>query len=227
MLTRRILRELSPPLLWRIFGSLKSISPQPSKWSYGAEQPPEFYNEHFFKAAHLQGHYTQSPYYPLWTVIADRLQRAQAKKVLDIGCGPGQVACLLHDKGIPEYLGIDFSSAQIEQALKVCPDYNFITADIFNTDLLQTYSYDCVLTTEFLEHVEQEIDVLTQIKPGTFILATVPNFTAPGHVRYFDSKEKVYERYEQYFDSFRVDEHLADFDITKFYILEGFAKKNT
>src|SRR5688500_8702360 len=39
--------------------------------------------------------YWYSHYYPLWTLIAERVRNAEAKSVLDVGCGPGQFAnCL-------------------------------------------------------------------------------------------------------------------------------------
>jgi SAM-dependent methyltransferase len=194
---------------------------------FGAEQPPEYYDEVFRAANHWRRHYTKSHYYPLWTIIADRIQRAGINSIIDIGCGPGQVANLLRDKGVSKYLGVDFSPARVEQAREVCPDYDFVVADVFETDLLETYTYDCALIMEFLEHVENDLEVLKRIKAGTFMLATVPNFPARRHVRYFNSVDEVRKRYKQCLESIRVDEHLADTKGKKYYILEGYLLNRT
>lgn len=218
-----ILQELTPPLIWRGGAKIKHIISRKffSKWEFGAEQPPEFYDESFTNADNYHVHYTESRYYPLWTIIADRIKRGKIKRILDIGCGPGQMAALLYDKKIPQYLGLDFSSARIEQARKVCPEYDYKIVDIFNTDLLEKEDYDCVLVMEFLEHVESDLEVIERIKSDTRVIATVPNFAYTGHVRYFDSLKEVLERYQTYFKSLSVEEHIADINEKKYFLLDG------
>lgn len=53
--------------------------------------------------------------------------------VLDIGCGPGQVARFLRDRGI-EVCGIDLSEAMIEEAGKRSPDVEFEHGDFMAID---------------------------------------------------------------------------------------------
>ena len=51
-----------------------------------------------------------SHYYPIWTVIADRVRRDRLQRIVDIGCGPGQFAnCLFTLGDIKAYDGLDFS----------------------------------------------------------------------------------------------------------------------
>jgi SAM-dependent methyltransferase len=170
-----------------------------SKFKFGVEQSCEFYDLTLEASDHWKKHYTESHYYSVWTVVADRINNLNPRKVIDIGCGPGQVDSLLKDLGIQEYLGIDFSSLRVRQAQSVYPDYKFISADIFESDILEVENYDCVLAMEFLEHVDNDISVIQRISPGTNVIATVPNFPSPGHVRHFRTDSEVLKRYLPYF----------------------------
>jgi SAM-dependent methyltransferase len=187
----------------------------------GAEQSADFYDRSFLDHDHWKRHYTESHYYPVWAVLADRILRAGSESVLDIGCGPGQVAALLRDKGISRYLGIDFSTERIKQARSVCPEFEFLAADIFACDVLTTRTYDCVVCTEFLEHVDRDLEVLDLLRPGTRCLATVPNFGALQHVRFFRDVREVTRRYSEKFVDLRVDDHLATARGTRFFIMDG------
>ena len=113
-------------------------------------------------------------------MVADRLKRAGVTSIVDIGCGPGQFACLMQDNGIQRYLGLDFSTLRLEHARRICPGYGFQVTDIFKSDVLATHDYDAVVMLEFLEHVDRDLDALGKIKPGTFVIATVPDFPDAG-----------------------------------------------
>lgn len=211
-------KKLLPPNVLRLVRSVL-----PTKTS-SREQGPEYYDEGFLLSKSSRNHYTESNHYSLWTVLVDRLTRAKVESVLDIGCGSGQLALFLRDKGLTRYRGIDFSTNKIEWARKICPEFDFVAADVFKTDLLHSHDYDTVVSTEFLEHVEQDLDVVEKIRPGTHFYGTVPNFPAPSHVRHFTSIQEVYDRYGRYFQAFSVDEILGVRFIaknSKFYLMEG------
>ena len=216
MRMKNLLRDLTPPILWRSASRLLRALTGAS-----TEQPAEFYDRAYETREHWKAHYADSHYYPLWTVIADRIRAAGLKRILDIGCGPGQVACLLRDSGVPEYTGLDFSTARIARARAICPEYQFVTADVFENDLLETYPYDCVLMTEFLEHVERDIDVLKRVRPGTTVLATVPNFPAEGHVRHFTGVTEVEGRYGSLLSQLDITGLSANKRGTTYYVLQG------
>jgi len=236
MSIKTAIRELTPPLLWRCASRLRhaarrpragkpSREPRPSdKFPFGCEQPAEFYDLTFEEADHWKQHYTESHYYPLWTVVADRICRAGAQRVLDIGCGPGQVACLLRDRGIPQYCGVDFSAARLRQARAVCPEYEFAVEDVFLTDRFDTMDYDAVLVMEFLEHIQRDTEVLERLRPGTYVLATVPNFPSRGHVRHFEHAAAVRGRYAPLLGDIDVTTILADNRGKSYYLIEGRVK---
>lgn len=216
---KKMLREMTPPVLWRMASQARFRAH--GSFKYGVEQSSEFYDHAYEQSGHWDKHYTQSHYYPLWTVIADRILRERPKRILDIGCGPGQFACVLRDIGIPEYIGIDFSKKGIARARQVCPKYEFLCENIFETKLLENDHYDLVLAMEFLEHVERDADVLQRIQKGTRVFGTVPNFPAAGHVRYFDNADEVEHRYKPILRDIKVTRVVANKRNAIFYVLEG------
>ena len=94
-------------------------------------------------------------------------------------------------------------------------------ADVFKDDLLDTYNYDCVLIMEFLEHIDRDIDVLTRVRPGTTVLATVPNFAYEGHVRHFNSVAEVESRYSSILSQLNVVTVLKNEAGKTYYVLQG------
>ena len=187
----------------------------------GYEQGPEWYDKSFEKNEHWREHYTQSRYYPLWTVISDRIMRAGTNSVLDVGCGPGQLASLLRDKGVPRYLGLDFSSKRVQRAKEVCPEFDFMVADAFETGIFHTHDYDTVVCAEFLEHVERDLELVEMIRTGTRFYATVPDFPFESHVRHFGDAQQAYDRYAKYFQGFTVDAFLFGNKGRTLYLIEG------
>ena len=224
MLTR-ILKDITPPALWRValecLPTGRSVTLRGRTYEFGAEQPAEFYDAMYESNAHWNDHYTQSRYYPLWTVILDRIGALSCVRILDIGCGPGQVACLLRDAGIPVYTGIDFSPARVRRARSICPEYDFQVADVFETTVFQTDQYDCVLMMEFLEHVERDLDAIGRIRSGAAVIATVPNFPSAGHVRHFADVDEVSMRYSTSLSNLQVTPVAADPHGKMYFILQG------
>lgn len=149
--------------------------------------------------------YWESHYYFLWTILADRIRRAGLKRVLDIGCGPGQfAACLYGLAPIERYVGLDFSGTAIEMAKAHEPRGTFHQGDATTTTLGQDPSIDVVTCLEVLEHIPGDTAVIAQWRPGLHCLCTVPNFPWLSHVRHFTNADQVTERYAKYFDDFDV-----------------------
>jgi 2-polyprenyl-3-methyl-5-hydroxy-6-metoxy-1,4-benzoquinol methylase len=171
----------------------------------GSERTADYYDEKFSSDVSFTQHYTESRYYGLWAIILDRLRRARNPRVLEIGCGTGQLAHLLHDmRFLDSYVGIDFSSVAIKQAQIRNPNWKFLCADIFEDRTLEDGDYNVVVSTEFLEHVEEDLAVVRRIRPSTMVIASVPNFPHPEHVRHFPNSQEVYGRYIPYFEELYV-----------------------
>jgi len=79
-------------------------------------------------ARHL---YDELQHKPLDRQLLDRLAArvGAAGIVCDLGCGPGQVARYLHDRGIV-VCGLDLSPAMVAQARRLNPDIEFIPGNM-------------------------------------------------------------------------------------------------
>lgn len=187
----------------------------------GRERPSGYYDEIYRRSTEYRKPYSESMYYYLWCVLVDRMRPGEMKCVLDIGCGPGQLAAFMHDRGLPAYVGLDFSEATIEMARRACPQYQFVCEDVFTSKVFNDVPYDAVVLTEFLEHIEKDVEILGRIRPGARVYGTVPNFPDPGHVRCFESCQAVAARYASLLDGWRVDEFPAVQKGRKFFLFEG------
>jgi SAM-dependent methyltransferase len=185
-------------------------------------QGVDWYNDAYATTPEYWQHYTQSSYYFLWTVLADRICRSGVQKILDVGCGPGQFASLLRDKGIKHYFGVDFSSTCIALARQACPSFEFAMADLAANPFPQTFAYDCAVILEFLEHIPFDREIIQRIRPGTKVFATVPNFPYTSHVRHFTDEEEVAARYRDLFmTGFSVTSFFANPQGKTFFLMEG------
>jgi SAM-dependent methyltransferase len=219
---KNIIKEITPPLILRgakavLLAMKEKCVPQKE----GMEKGSKWYDASFEKSDHWRRHYSETNYYFLWSVIVDRMIRTGVESILEIGCGTGQLACLIRDKGISRYHGFDFSPKRIEQAKRVCPEFAFSRQDAFQTDLFTTCDYDAVVCTEFLEHVEGDIEVLNRIRSGARFYGTVPDFPYPSHVRHFKSGNEVLSRYSQCFRDIHIDTFPAKAKYKTYYLLEG------
>lgn len=215
LLLKRAVRSITPPILWQT-GSwiLRDV--------FKFEQGKAYYDDLFQRTGHYRQHYTTSHYYFIWSVVADRVVRGGGTSVLDIGCGPGQFALLLSDRGLPHYHGIDLSEEAIRLAQAGCPRYSFTMADALTTDVFENFQYDTVISLEFLEHVHNDLSVLERIPRGKRFLGTVPNFPYESHVRHFNNDREVLDRYGRFFDNLRVDSFPEDEQRkTVYYLCEG------
>ena len=162
----------------------------------GKEQPPEFYGTVFRTDHDYAGHYSKSRYYGLWCEIYDLLACDQDTRILELGCGPGQFAHMLEDRGYTNYLGVDFSSTAIEMAQQKSRQ-DFQLGDIFAFDY-DNEPYDVVVLLEVLEHLNKDVELIRKIRTGAWIVLSVPTFGASSHVRIYVSAEQIIERYGSY-----------------------------
>lgn len=150
-------------------------------------------------AGNYHRHYKQSFYYPSWQqAMSYLLPLNRDTSILEIGCGPGQFANMLFDNGFTNYIGFDYAAEGVALAKQNNPERanQFVVGDAFQTELMEK-EYGLVICFEVLEHVQNDLELLQRIRPGTQMLLSVPNFNDPYHVRFFKNEGEVRERYSQ------------------------------
>jgi SAM-dependent methyltransferase len=133
--------------------------------------------------------------------VLDRLRREPPGRVIEMGCG---AASLLADLGAMGWTGraVETSAHARGIATRMLADLPGITVHE-HADPAWEGSFDLLMAFEVLEHIEDDVGVLTSwirfLKPGGRILLSVPAHahrwtatdTFAGHVRRYDRKDFV------------------------------------
>lgn len=141
----------------------------------------------------------ESPYAPAWRWIAQKLVERDLvqSRILELGCGPGQLASCLKDHGARKYMGVDFSERAIAMTPFV-PGFKFLVGDVSDPRCkCWRFNYSVVVSTEVLEHLDDDLALMEMIKPGTFVVVSVPCHDSESHVRYFEDEIDAVGRYSR------------------------------
>lgn len=163
----------------------------------------DYYDQVYSVSARYRGPPEKSGHYRLWMDVAQRVN--PESRVLEVGCGTGQLAEMLHAKGLVAYRGFDFSDVAVELARSRVPTFRFDKLDARDQDAYAGYDYDLALTVEVLEHLDDDLSVLRGLPSGMKVIFTVPNFSSASHVRFFRRVEAVHAYYGPVFSRLEVD----------------------
>lgn len=109
------------------------------------------------------------------------LALARPATVLEVGCGPGDLARRLVDpegdtgKGVVLYHGIDISERHIGEARECCPGGHFHVASAYHLPFPDR-SFDLVIACEVFEHLDRPNDAMREVHRvcGASFLISVP-----------------------------------------------------
>ena len=131
-------------------------------------------------------------------------------RVLDVGCGFGDLLIYLHQRGC-DVLGVDFDPGAA--AIGAEHDVPIAVGDLCDLEL-EPSSFDVVVMSHSLEHLADPLGALRRVaqllRPGGTLHVAVPNGAAPGlDVQQSDWGALCYPVHFWYFDPFTLGSLLA------------------
>ncbi|WP_154853240.1 class I SAM-dependent methyltransferase [Cyclobacterium xiamenense] len=127
--------------------------------------------------------------------------------LLEIGCGEGRGVAALGPL-VNRYHGIDKIGEILDRLKQKYPDYTFEQAHLPPLGTIPSDSYDCAVSFQVIEHIQQDHLFLKEIyrvlKPGGFALISTPNIRFsltrnPWHIREY-TPEQLQAHCEKFFD---------------------------
>lgn len=122
----------------------------------------------------------------------------KSSKILDAGCGPGNLLHMFNYLGFKNFEGIDISEEQISIARKITPEVHL--GDIFDFLAKKIDSYNLITAFDLLEHLEkgEAVKFLKLVRKalqndGSLILH-LPNASAPRGM-HFQSSDMTHEQF--------------------------------
>ena len=167
--------------------------------------------DEFYSSPNLLTHYFTADRLDFYQRVCRRIGSLsiRPRSVLDVGCGSGHLLAQVRELWPEAHLkGVDFSGKSIDLARRLHPNMAFEQCSIFELDRLKD-SYDVVLCTEVLEHLERADQALEQLYsaclPGGHVLITVPEGrkdTFPGHFNFWtpESFSREFRRFDPIVD---------------------------
>ena len=161
------------------------------------QKEKEWYNQ----AYSVSEEYRKEPEDSMYINVWDRaIELINNERIVDLGCGSGQFAKLLLNKGKRFVYGLDYSDEAISIAKKLNPEHKdkFVVKDLLKDFKLP--AHDLVICFEVLEHINEDLSVIKKIQSGKRFIFSVPNFDYKSHVRKFETGREIMLRYKDLLD---------------------------
>jgi SAM-dependent methyltransferase len=148
----------------------------------------------YYDSIYARGYATHG-YYPLYDHIIKIIEKdGMPHRVLEIGCGVGDLGKLIVERG-HQYRGFDFSPVAVECSRALCPLADFRVGDAYNPASYIPHDYDTAVALEVLEHLD-DLGMIGNIPLGVRLIASVPDYDDVAHLRlYQDSRRDILERF--------------------------------
>jgi len=133
----------------------------------------EYYGEYY---EHENNHWWFTWRFDMITRIVQSLPRSDGFRMLDAGCGTGQMTILLEQFG--EAIGLEIAPEALAFARRRGVK-NLVQGSITDPPFAAG-SFDLVLSLDVIEHVDNDVQIINSlfdiVKPGGHLIVTVPAF---------------------------------------------------
>jgi 2-polyprenyl-3-methyl-5-hydroxy-6-metoxy-1,4-benzoquinol methylase len=112
-----------------------------------------------------------------YSILLSEIKELEIESILDAGCGEGFTMDKLEKNGIGKQIeGVEYSKEAISYGKKLFPNLVIKQASIYDLPYKDN-SFDIVLCTEVLEHLEEPIKALKEISRVSkkYLILSVPN----------------------------------------------------
>jgi len=119
----------------------------------------------------------EEAYWSIKEALTIYVKDKKTTKILEIGSGLGYLTYSLIKENY-DVLGLDISNTAVNQAIKIFGEH-YICTDIFEYALHYAETFDIVILTEVIEHIDKPLDFIEVIKkllkPNGKAIITTPN----------------------------------------------------
>ena len=148
----------------------------------------------YYDAIYSRG-YNTGNYLPLYEATIKLIEKhGIPRKILEIGCGVGDLGKMLIERG-HTYRGFDFSPSAVECSRKLCPEGNFTVGDAYDPASYLPVNYETVVALEVLGHLD-DLRIVSTLPSGVRLIASVPDYNDTAHLRlYKNPNEDIVGRF--------------------------------
>src|ERR1700722_1889004 len=127
----------------------------------------DFYAEHYHQHLHRQAKWLEYGAVEKANSISELMDRNDIRphSLLELGCGTGAVIVECERRGLAqEYTAVDYSQEAVHYLRSRAPAINCVTADITDAGFILNDTFDVIVLSHVLEHLEEPLSFLRAIR---------------------------------------------------------------
>ena len=140
----------------------------------------------YYDRIYASGYSTRS-YQPVYDAVLRFLAHMPDPRVLEVGCGTGDLGVQICRRGI-DYRGFDISPVAVDRC-RVSGLDAVILGSAYDPERYQPQDYSVIIALEVFEHIDDR-RAIAQFPPGVHVLFSVPDFVETSHLRAYQDPQR-------------------------------------